>query len=84
MAEWLNVTVSKTVVRASVPWVRIPPSPHRNTLHNQGFLQLATARCIDEFTAHLEERIPMAVGVSGINSDGTSLPVSSFRDMLHG
>jgi hypothetical protein len=25
--EWLNRTVSKTVVRVSVPWVRIPPSP---------------------------------------------------------
>ena len=25
--EWLNGTVSKTVVRATVPWVRIPPSP---------------------------------------------------------
>ena len=25
--EWLNWTVSKTVVRATVPWVRIPPSP---------------------------------------------------------
>ncbi len=27
VAEWLNVTVSKTVVRLGVPWVRIPPSP---------------------------------------------------------
>ena len=27
MREWLNRTVSKTVVRVSVPWVRIPPSP---------------------------------------------------------
>ena len=27
MAEWLNVAVSKTVVRASVPRVRIPLSP---------------------------------------------------------
>src|SRR5260370_39632829 len=25
--EWSIGTVSKTVVRASVPWVRIPPSP---------------------------------------------------------
>jgi hypothetical protein len=25
--EWLNGTVSKTVVRVTVPWVRIPPSP---------------------------------------------------------
>ena len=25
--EWLNGAVSKTVVRASVPWVRIPPPP---------------------------------------------------------
>jgi hypothetical protein len=25
--EWSNGTVSKTVVRATVPWVRIPPSP---------------------------------------------------------
>src|SRR3546814_20997663 len=27
--EWLNGTVSKTVVRASVPRVRIPPPPPR-------------------------------------------------------
>lgn len=27
VTEWPIVTVSKTVVRASVPWVRIPPSP---------------------------------------------------------
>lgn len=27
MLEWSNRTVSKTVVRASVPWVRIPPPP---------------------------------------------------------
>ena len=27
MPEWSIGTVSKTVVRASVPWVRIPPSP---------------------------------------------------------
>ena len=27
MAEWLNVAVSKTVVRANVPRVRIPLSP---------------------------------------------------------
>jgi hypothetical protein len=27
VTEWLNVPVSKTGVRASVPWVRIPPSP---------------------------------------------------------
>ncbi len=25
--EWLNGPVLKTGVRASVPWVRIPPSP---------------------------------------------------------
>jgi hypothetical protein len=25
--EWSNGTVSKTVVRVTVPWVRIPPSP---------------------------------------------------------
>lgn len=25
--EWSNRTVSKTVVRATVPWVRIPPPP---------------------------------------------------------
>ena len=28
--EWLNWTVSKTVVPATVPRVRIPPSPPRN------------------------------------------------------
>src|SRR5712671_7691395 len=28
--EWSIGTVSKTVVRASVPWVRIPPSPPTN------------------------------------------------------
>ena len=27
MQEWLNWTVSKTVVRATAPWVRIPLSP---------------------------------------------------------
>ena len=27
MREWLNRAVSKTVVPARVPWVRIPPSP---------------------------------------------------------
>ncbi len=27
VTEWLNVPVLKTGVRASVPWVRIPPSP---------------------------------------------------------
>lgn len=26
VAEWLKATVLKTVVRVSVPWVRIPPS----------------------------------------------------------
>ena len=29
--EWPNGTVSKTVVRATAPWVRIPPSPHPQT-----------------------------------------------------
>src|SRR5215510_9885467 len=28
--EWLNRAVSKTVVPARVPWVRIPPSPPPN------------------------------------------------------
>jgi hypothetical protein len=27
VTEWPNVAVSKTVGRASVPWVQIPPSP---------------------------------------------------------
>ncbi len=27
VAEWLNAAVLKTVVRESVPWVRIPPPP---------------------------------------------------------
>ncbi len=30
MPEWSNGTVSKTVVRVTVPWVRIPPSPPDN------------------------------------------------------
>ena len=30
MREWLNRAVSKTVVPARVPWVRIPPSPPCN------------------------------------------------------
>ena len=30
VAEWLNVAVSKTVVRANVPRVRIPLSPPTN------------------------------------------------------
>ena len=36
--EWSIGTVSKTVVRASVPWVRIPPSPpfdrHKRLISN--------------------------------------------------
>ena len=30
VTEWPNVAVSKTVGRASVPWVQIPPSPPFN------------------------------------------------------
>ena len=29
MLEWSNRTVSKTVVPATVPWVRIPPLPQK-------------------------------------------------------
>ena len=32
MAEWSNVPDSKSGVGASLPWVRIPPSPPDNTL----------------------------------------------------
>ena len=41
MPEWLIGAVLKTVVRASVPWVRIPPPPPFKTLiltKFQGFL----------------------------------------------
>src|SRR5215216_2600348 len=34
--EWSIGTVSKTVVRASVPWVRIPPSPPPYALRASG------------------------------------------------
>src|SRR5882757_7434471 len=34
--EWSIGTVSKTVVRASVPWVRIPPSPPSFASREQG------------------------------------------------
>jgi hypothetical protein len=33
--EWSNGTVSKTVVRVTVPWVRIPPSPPASLLFLQ-------------------------------------------------
>src|SRR5215471_20128008 len=34
--EWSIGTVSKTVVRASVPWVRIPPSPPTYAAQQRG------------------------------------------------
>ena len=34
VTEWSNVTVLKTVVRVSVPWVRIPPSPPGNAIYD--------------------------------------------------
>jgi hypothetical protein len=39
--EWSIGTVSKTVVRASVPWVRIPPSPPAFALRASRFAGLA-------------------------------------------
>ena len=40
MPEWPNGTVSKTVVQATVPWVRIPPSPHHWEILLQGWPRL--------------------------------------------
>ena len=38
VAEWLNAPVLKTGVRASVPWVRIPPSPPVFSLSTSSFI----------------------------------------------
>ena len=44
MQEWLNWTVSKTVVRATAPWVRIPLSPPFSTRERKGGNVLAVLR----------------------------------------
>src|SRR3989344_5568360 len=37
VAEWSNASDSKSDVPARVPWVRIPPSPPRNTPTSSGY-----------------------------------------------
>ncbi len=49
MQEWLNWTVSKTVVRATAPWVRIPLSPPFCTNARMGGYVWAAARRAQDF-----------------------------------
>ena len=52
MPEWSNGTVSKTVVRVTVPWVRIPPSPPAiKLLIEQVFYVLAQRKLSGVFRA---------------------------------
>lgn len=39
VAEWLKAAVLKTAVRASVPWVRIPPLPPKCLLSLEVYLK---------------------------------------------
>ena len=65
--EWPIGTVSKTVVGASLPWVRIPPSPPDTPVTvKQGTSGRSESRESAWFSLHIMMRQP---GTSGISQD---------------
>jgi hypothetical protein len=76
--EWSIGTVSKTVVRICVPWVRIPPSPPvRNRTANAGCIRLCTGRGCQHLKQAAFRADDSDLAVCGLHAPGERAEVAA-------